>query len=58
MSRYSDVLRLRVVLRLLLPVLCSLLLASCATHHETDLPWATPASWEGTMSLPGMGGDY
>lgn len=21
--------------------------------NETDMPWATPASWEGTMPLPG-----
>ena len=21
--------------------------------NETDMPWASPASWEGTMPLPG-----
>ena len=34
--------------------------AGCMVEpHETELPWATPNSWEGTMPLPSsMTGQY
>ncbi|HRT28664.1 MAG TPA: hypothetical protein P5527_02625 [Kiritimatiellia bacterium] len=40
----------------LLPVALALLgLAGCMADNpnETDMPWAAPAGWEGTMPLPG-----
>ncbi|MBQ7188157.1 MAG: hypothetical protein IJR99_01945 [Kiritimatiellae bacterium] len=34
-------------------VLAGLFLSGCMTNvHDTELPWATPASWEGTAPLP------
>ncbi len=30
--------------------------AGCATTHESDLPWNTPQSWEGSPAIPGMSG--
>jgi hypothetical protein len=29
-------------------------LAGCATTDNSDLPWNTPATWEGTVGVPGM----
>ena len=42
-----------------LVLLCLLAAAGCATTPEDygdegDLPWATPAAWEGAPSIPGM----
>ena len=39
----------------LLAVIALLGLAGCmvANPNETDMPWAAPAGWEGTMPLPG-----
>ncbi len=36
-------------------LLALMLLAGCIqdSPHDTDMPWAGPASWEGTMPLPG-----
>ncbi len=31
-----------------------LVLAGCATTDESDMPWATPASWEGSPFIPGL----
>lgn len=39
-------------------------LAGCTTpvnsdgskKEYSDMPWNTPASWEGNMNIPGMGG--
>jgi hypothetical protein len=42
------------IVGLLASVLVCLLAGACATQHESDLPWATPESWEGTVGLPGM----
>lgn len=41
-----------------------LLLTGCSTptyedgteREYSDMPWNTPASWEGTVGIPGMGG--
>lgn len=35
-------------------LLVLLFAAGCMSNNpnETDLPWAAPASWEGTMPLP------
>ncbi len=27
-----------------------------SANTESDLPWNTPQSWEGSVQLPGMGG--
>ena len=39
----------------LLAALTLLGLAGCMVDNpnETDMPWAAPAGWEGTMPLPG-----
>jgi hypothetical protein len=34
-------------------LLAALAFAGCATTDDSDLPWNTPQSWEGTMILPG-----
>ena len=36
-------------------LLTLLLTAGCMSENpnETDMPWSAPASWEGTMPLPG-----
>ena len=31
-----------------------LLMAGCATEQDSDLPWNTPQSWEGSPTIPGM----
>ena len=38
-----------------LAALALLCLSGCMADNpnETDMPWAAPASWEGTMPLPG-----
>lgn len=35
-------------------ILATLLAAGCMTDSpaDTDIPWAAPAGWEGTMPLP------
>ena len=42
-------------LSLLFVTLALLGLSGCMADNpnETDMPWAAPASWEGTMPLPG-----
>lgn len=42
-------------LSLLFATLALFILAGCMADNpnETDMPWAAPASWEGTMPLPG-----
>jgi hypothetical protein len=39
----------------LITLLTLLTLSGCMqdSPHDTDIPWAGPASWEGTMPLPG-----
>ena len=41
----------------------TLLLAGCATNDEyrddqeySNMPWNTPQQWEGSRSIPGLGG--
>jgi len=39
----------------LLLVLSGLLLgAGCATEADSNMPWNTPQSWEGTPGIPGF----
>lgn len=33
------------------------MLAGCATEGTSDLPWNTPQSWEGTVTVPGFSQD-
>ena len=35
--------------------MCIFVLAGCMSYepNDTDMPWSAPASWEGTMPLPG-----
>ncbi len=45
-------------------VFASLLLCGCSTptyedgtpRTHSDMPWNTPAPWEGTVGIPGMSG--
>lgn len=45
-------------------ILIVTVLAGCSTptyddgsqREYSDMPWNTPASWEGSMNIPGMGG--
>ena len=49
---------LRVIMLLALYAVCGIILTGCmsAANNESDLPWNTPQSWEGSMSMPGMNG--
>jgi hypothetical protein len=41
----------------LVAALAGLWLCGCATppdDRESDMPWSTPQSWEGTIPMPGM----
>ncbi len=48
----------------LLLVFAALLISGCETptnddgspRQHSDMPWNTPASWEGSTSIPGMSG--
>jgi hypothetical protein len=35
--------------------MCMFVLAGCMSYepNDTEMPWSAPASWEGTMPLPG-----
>ncbi len=36
-------------------VLIGVVLAGgCATPHDSDIPWNSPASWEGSPYIPGF----
>jgi hypothetical protein len=45
-------------------ILIATVLAGCSTptyedgtkKEYSDMPWNTPARWEGSMNIPGMGG--
>lgn len=45
-------------------ILIAVALAGCTTpvnsdgskKEYSDMPWNTPASWEGSMNIPGIGG--
>ncbi len=43
------------VLVFLVGVIGSFVLAGCMSYkpNDTEMPWSAPASWEGTMPLPG-----
>lgn len=45
-------LRYCVVLTVLFGVM--LLLAGCATTEDSDIPWNSPAGWEGSPFVPGL----
>jgi hypothetical protein len=46
---------MRALLTITLLTLTALLIAGCATlEDESDLPWNTPQSWEGSPSIPGF----
>jgi len=40
--------------RLAAGALALLVLAGCATTDDSDMPWATPATWEGSPYIPGL----
>jgi hypothetical protein len=54
----------RMNIKALLLVFPVLLIAGCAapTYEDgspreySDMPWSTPASWEGSVGIPGVGG--
>jgi len=45
-------------------ILLALVIAGCATpayedgtpREYSDMPWNTPATWEGSIGVPGLGG--
>ncbi|MEI6148397.1 MAG: hypothetical protein WCS01_04815 [bacterium] len=40
---------------LLIPVVLGLLCAAgCVSTEESEMPWNTPQSWEGTPGIPGL----
>lgn len=47
--------RMTAALALLLGFLCLFVLEGCMSYepNDTEMPWSAPASWEGTMPLPG-----
>jgi hypothetical protein len=51
----SPFVKFRVFCGVILLALALSFLAGCMVDHpnETDMPWAAPAGWEGTMPLPG-----
>jgi ABC-type uncharacterized transport system auxiliary subunit len=52
------------VAKLTVLILLAAVLAGCSTptyedgtkKEYSDMPWNTPASWEGSVNIPGMGG--
>jgi len=50
--------------KLITLILFAIVLAGCSTpvyedgtrREYSDMPWNTPARWEGSVSIPGMGG--
>lgn len=50
--------------KLIVLILASIVLAGCSTpvyedgtkREYSDMPWNTPARWEGSVGIPGMGG--
>jgi len=42
-------------LALVVGLLCLFVLEGCMSYqpNDTEMPWSSPASWEGTMPLPG-----
>ena len=43
------------VLAILVGFIGAFVLAGCMSYkpNDTEMPWSVPASWEGTMPLPG-----
>lgn len=44
----------RVSTMTILLALAAILAGGCASTMESDLPWNTPASWEGSPFIPGF----
>ncbi len=54
MSSFSDKSIFQVAAMLMLAATLLMLTGCMADNpNETDMPWAAPAGWEGTMPLPG-----
>ncbi len=48
---------LRTVIVTVALVGCVVVISGCmSANTESDLPWNTPQSWEGSVQLPGMSG--
>jgi hypothetical protein len=43
------------ILAVLVVLISVFVLAGCMSYNpgDTEMPWSAPASWEGTMPLPG-----
>ncbi len=48
--------RIPSLLILIAAALLMVLGSGCATTDDSDMPWATPASWEGSTQIPGFSG--
>ena len=52
-------------IRFIALILLTVVVGGCATptyedgtpREYSDMPWNTPASWEGSVGVPGLGGD-
>jgi hypothetical protein len=46
---------LNIALACLVGFICLFVLNGCMSYepNDTEMPWSAPASWEGTMPLPG-----
>jgi ABC-type uncharacterized transport system auxiliary subunit len=53
MSYFSK--KMKVAVALFVGLTCSFVLSGCMSYrpNDTEMPWSAPASWEGTMPLPG-----
>lgn len=39
---------------MILIAIVAVLVGGCATPHDSDIPWNSPASWEGSPYIPGF----
>jgi hypothetical protein len=50
---------LRVTIMAIVLLGCIVTLTGCmSANTESDLPWNTPQSWEGSVSVPGLSPNY
>ncbi len=44
----------RTLIAIMLIAIVAVLAGGCATTHDSDIPWNSPASWEGSPYIPGF----
>ncbi len=50
----KDNMKARTVTGIILIAIAAALAGGCATPHDSDIPWNSPASWEGSPYIPGF----